>query len=82
MNRAVNSIVLNIAEGAARSTERAFDNHLEIALGSAFEVTAAAFIVQDQGYITEEERRTLYTQSEILAKQINAFRKSLHQTQP
>jgi len=36
MNRAVNSVSLNIAEGAARSTDRAFDYHWEIAVGSTF----------------------------------------------
>ena len=40
MNRAVNSISLNIAEGAGRSNDTAFDYHLEIAVGSAFEVAS------------------------------------------
>jgi four helix bundle protein len=34
LNRAVNSIALNIAEGTARSSNKALDYHLEIALGS------------------------------------------------
>jgi len=33
MNRAVNSISLNIAEGAAKSSNKAFDYHLEISVG-------------------------------------------------
>jgi four helix bundle protein len=32
LNRAVNSIVLNIAEGTAKTSNKAFDYHLEIAL--------------------------------------------------
>ena len=43
MNRAVNSIGLNIAEGSARSTKKAFDYYLEMAVGSTFEVVAHRF---------------------------------------
>ena len=34
LNRTVYSIALNIEEGTTRSSNRAFDYHLEIALGS------------------------------------------------
>jgi four helix bundle protein len=78
MNRAVNSVSLNIAEGSGKGSNKSFDYHLEIAVGSAFEVVSAAFLAHDQGYITEHERRTLYDEGERLAKAINAFRKTLN----
>jgi four helix bundle protein len=56
MNRAANSIGLNIAEGSAKGSSKAFDYHLEVAIGSAFEVAAASFLAADNGYITSEER--------------------------
>jgi four helix bundle protein len=77
MNRAVNSISLNIAEGAAKSTNKAFDYHLEIAVGSTFEVVGASFLALDRGYITEQEQKILYDDGERLAKSINAFRNTL-----
>jgi four helix bundle protein len=77
MNRAVNSIGLNIAEGSGRSGHKAFDYHLEIAVGSVFEAVSAAFLAQDQGYVTEHEREGLYDEGERLAKAINAFRHTL-----
>jgi len=77
MNRAVNSISLNIAEGAAKSTDKAFDYHLEISLGSTFEVVAASSLALDRGYNTSEEQKELYGDGEHLAKSINAFRKTL-----
>jgi len=77
MNRAVNSIGLNIAEGSAKSTNKAFDYHLEIAVGSAFEVVSASFLAFDRGYIAEQERKELYDDGERLAKSINAFRNTL-----
>ena len=64
MNRAVNSISLNIAEGAAKSTTKAFDYHLEIAVGSTFEVVGASFLALDRGYIADQEQKKLYEEGE------------------
>jgi four helix bundle protein len=77
-SRAANSIGLNIAEGAARRTAKAFDYHLEVAVGSVFETVAAAALALDRGYITQDQHRLLYADGESLAKSINAFRKTLH----
>lgn len=77
MNRAVDSISLNIAEGSARSSEKAFDYHLEIAVGSTFEVVAASFLALEQAYISAEEHKVIYEEGQRLAKSINAFRSTL-----
>ena len=77
MNRAVNSINLNIAEGTAKNSNKAFDYHLEIALGSTFEVVAGSFISKDREYMTETEQEGLYESGQRLAKSINAFRNTL-----
>ena len=79
MNRAVNSISLNIAEGAAKGSNKAFDYHLEVAIGSTFEVAAASFLAADNSYISSEEREALYAEGQKLAKSINAFRNTLPQ---
>ena len=77
MNRAVNSISLNIAEGSAKSSNKAFDYHLEISLGSTFEVVGGSFLALETGYITEDEHKVLYNEGERLGKSINAFRNTL-----
>jgi len=77
MNNAVNSISLNIAEGSARSSNKAFDYHLEISVGSTFEVVGGSFLALERGYISEQEQRVLYEDGERLAKAINAFRNTL-----
>ena len=77
MNNAVNSISLNIAEGSARSSNKAFDYHLEISVGSTFEVVGGSFLARERGYISEQEQRVLYEDGERLAKAINAFRNTL-----
>jgi four helix bundle protein len=77
MNKAVNSISLNIAEGSARRSNKAFDYHLEISVGSTFEVVAGSFLALERGYISEQEHKVLYEDGERLAKAINAFRNTL-----
>jgi four helix bundle protein len=77
LNRAVNSIALNIAEGTAKNSNKAFDYHLEIALGSTFEVVAGAFLAKDRTYIAEIEHSALYEDGQRLAKSINALRNTL-----
>jgi four helix bundle protein len=77
MNRAVNSISLNIAEEAAKSSNKAFAYHLGINLGSAWEVVSASFLACDRSYITETEQKELYLDGEQLSKSINAFRNTL-----
>jgi len=77
MNKAVNSISLNIAEGSAKSSNKAFDYHLEISVGSTFEVVGASFLALERRYITEQEQKDLYNEGERLAKSINAFRNTL-----
>jgi four helix bundle protein len=50
LNRAVNSIALNILISwrvRPNTINRAFDYHLEIALGPTFEVVAGAFLAKD-----------------------------------
>ena len=77
MNRAVNSISLNIAEGSAKGTNKAFDYHLEVAVGSAFEVVAASVLAMQQAYISAEEHKVLYDEGQRLARSMNAFRSTL-----
>ena len=77
LNRAANSISFNIAEGSGQSTSRAFDRYLGIAVGSTFEVVGGLFLALDRGYINGNQHQQLYEESEILARSMNAFRKTL-----
>ncbi len=77
MNRAGNSISLNIAEGSAKRSKKAFDYQLEISVGSTFEIVGASFLAFQRKYITKEEQKVLYNEGERLAKAINSFRNTL-----
>jgi four helix bundle protein len=77
LNRTVHSIALNIAEGTAKNSNNAFGYHLEVALGSTFEVIAGAVLAKDRQYVSELECNDLYENGQRLAKSINAFRNTL-----
>jgi four helix bundle protein len=48
----------------AKSTNRAFDYHLEVALGSTFEVIAAGQLAAKRGYVSEQQRQALDDEDE------------------
>ena len=52
IRRAAVSLPSNIAEGQARSTDPAFANHLDIALGSAAELETQLTIACEVGYLS------------------------------
>lgn len=73
IRRAAVSIMLNIAEGFARKTNREFTQFLVIAHGSAAEVQAALYVALDQQYFTEAEFRALFNLTEETSKLILGF---------
>lgn len=77
MRRAAVSIMLNIAEGFARKTNREFIQFLVIAHGSAAEVQSALYIALDLGYITSTEFDAMYRLADEVSKLIMAFSRYL-----
>ncbi len=73
IRRAAVSIMLNIAEGFARKTDREFTHFLIIAHGSSAEVQAALYVALDQGYIVAEQFENLYSMAEETSKMIMGF---------
>ena len=75
--RAVNSIVLAIAEGADRSTDKDFALFLNRAHTSLSEVVACLDIALREKYITDMIHKEYLLEAENLANQITAFRRTL-----
>jgi len=75
--RAMNSIVLNIAEGADRSTDKDFANFLNKSHTSLNEVVSCLDIALMDSYITKEVHEKYLKKAEQLANQLTAFRKTL-----
>lgn len=75
--RALDSIILNIAEGSDRGTDKDFAHFLNTSHTSLNEVVACLDLAFDNRYITEEELETYINKCGDLANQLTAFRKKL-----
>ncbi len=75
--RALDSIILNIAEGADRGTDKDFAYFLNIAHTSLNEVVACLDLSVNNKYCTEEECGIFLIKAEKLANQLTAFRKKI-----
>ncbi len=73
LRRAAVSVMLNIAEGFARKTNRECMQFLVIAHGSAAEVQSALYVALDQKYISQEQFNALYDRSDETSKLIMGF---------
>jgi four helix bundle protein len=73
IRRASVSVMSNVAEGYARSSDKEFAQFLSIALGSTAEVQSQLYIARDLGYITNDEFNGLYSLCGKTAKLITGF---------
>ncbi len=77
IRRAALSILLNIAEGSAKKSDKEFARFLEISSGSINEVVACVDLMKELGRITDIEYKELLKKSDELAKQLGGFIKQL-----
>jgi four helix bundle protein len=73
IRRASNSIMLNIAEGFGRDSDKEFLTFLNYAHGSTAEVQSALYVAKDQKYIDEERFMELRQSYEELSRMIQGF---------
>ncbi len=78
MNRAANSIALNIAEGSTGLSDAEQDRFLRIAVRSLLETVACLHLVKRREYLDNVDLlRNAYEESESLFAKLQAFRASL-----
>ncbi len=77
INRAADSVCLNIAEGSQGSTDKQFSSFLGIAIRSGIEVVSCLFIAKAKEMINDKDFEIHYTRMEGLIKMIQALRNSL-----
>ena len=75
--RAAVSISSNIAEGTSRMSQTDFARFIEIATGSVFEVVSQSFIGRRQGFLNEENFRSMYSAADEIGRMLSGLRKSL-----
>ncbi len=70
VRRAAISIMLNIAEGFGRRTDKEFNQFLVQAHGSCAEVQSALYIARDQSYISEDRFKVLYDTTDEISRMV------------
>jgi four helix bundle protein len=71
--RALDSVLLNIAEGSERYTDKDFSHFLNNSFTSLGEVIACFDLAFDDNYITQTELNNISKDGEALGKQLKAF---------
>lgn len=77
IERSALSVVLNIAEGSAKKSDKEFHRYLGIAIASLNEVIAGFDCAYDDGLISGNDIESLEQEAELLAKKIGAMMKVL-----
>lgn len=71
------SVMLNIAEGSGKATDKDFNRYLDIALGSLYELVASFDVLRDNGIVAEKEFQVIFNKSSVISDQIGGFKKKL-----
>ena len=82
LRRAALSVMLNIAEGFGRTTDRDFLRFLSYARGSLSEIQSALYVALDQGYIDRTRFDTLYALAVRTSGLIRRLERYLMKTSP
>ena len=77
MRRSSLSIVLNIAEGSSKQSDKDFNRYIAISLGSVDETIASLEIALDQKLLPKERFAYFESRHELLSKQLGGFSKFL-----
>lgn len=77
IRRAAVSIPSNIAEGAARTSKKEFNNFLSIALGSASELETQIIISKNLEYLSSEKSAILLSELTGIQKMIAGLMKNI-----
>ena len=75
LERASNSIILNIAEGSAKNSDKSFANFLSISVGSLHECVACLDIAFNDKFIPEKVHQEALLKAVEISNQLTAFRK-------
>ena len=76
INRAAISVPSNLAEGVSRKSFKEQARFTSISFGSLMELLNLLIISHELGYISENSFNQIQSKIEIIAKQLNALRKS------
>jgi len=70
-------IVLNIAEGCGKNSDKDFNRFLDISMGSAYETLTNLDVLQDNGFIDKFIFDDIHKKIESITNQLGGFKKKL-----
>lgn len=71
------SIVLNIAEGSGKASDRELNRFLDIALGSAYETLAGIDILKENNLVTKVSYDEIYNRIYSISSQLGGFKRKV-----
>ena len=77
MRRSVVSISSNLAEGCSRASQADFRRFIEIATGSAFELSSQSIIARNQGLLPEAAHQQIYHATLEIVRMLSGLHDSL-----
>lgn len=77
IQRAADSVALNIAEGSTSQSKGEFKQFVGYAIRSGIEVVACLYVGKRRGIVTERDFHRLYAHTEEILKMLYGLRRSL-----
>ena len=77
IRRATLSIILNIAEGSAKSSDKDFNRYLGNSLGSVNEVVAGCEVALKENIVSHKDFKSIEKESLNIINQLGGFSKKL-----
>jgi len=75
--RSAFSIILNIAEGSGKTSDKELNRFIDISLGSISELLAAADVLKDNNFIRNTEFDEIFKKLVSISNQLGGFKKKL-----
>ena len=71
------SVILNIAEGSGKNSDKELNRYLDISIGSLSETVAGMDVLHDNHFINKEDFNLVAKSAESISKQLGGFKKKL-----
>ena len=75
--RSALSVILNIAEGSGKTSDKELNRYIEIALGSLYETLAGVDTLKNNGLATEKEFFDIQNRVSDICSQLGGFKKKI-----
>lgn len=71
------SVILNIAEGSGKNSDKELNRYFDISLGSLYELLATVDTLKESKLITKETFRSISEQIDKISDQLGGFKRKL-----